>query len=114
MLSQAQGEVCALLPFIFFLFFLFFLVRAMGAGDVKLMAAVGCLAPSGVSSMGDALKQAVMIVLYSAMAGGILALGYTIIALIAHRTTRADRESAIRAASAATRRASSGDAGSNV
>ena len=70
------------------IFFLFFLVRAMGAGDVKLMAAVGCLAPSGVSSMGDALKQAVMIVLYSAMAGGILALGYTIFRRRVSRTFR--------------------------
>jgi len=41
----------------------------------------------------------------------VLALGHTIIALIAHRATRGEPHSAIRAASAATRRASSGDVG---
>ncbi len=50
-------------------FFLFFLVRAMGGGDVKLMAAVGCLA---------GVRHALPILLASAIAGGILAVGYMI------------------------------------
>ncbi len=50
-------------------FFLFFLVRAMGGGDVKLMAAVGCLA---------GVRNALSIMLASAIAGGILAVGYMI------------------------------------
>ncbi len=51
------------------LFFLFFLVRGMGAGDVKLMAAVGCLV---------GLQQTLVVMLASAIAGGVLALGYAI------------------------------------
>jgi prepilin peptidase CpaA len=46
-------------------FLAFFLVHAMGAGDVKLMAAVGCLVGS---------TPAVEIVLASAIAGGIFAI----------------------------------------
>ncbi len=47
------------------IFFFLYLLRTMGAGDVKLMAAVGAFAgPS----------KAVEIVLYSAIAGGVLAL----------------------------------------
>lgn len=48
-------------------FLLFFLVRGMGAGDVKLMTAVGCWA---------GLEQAFVIVLATAIAGGMLAVGY--------------------------------------
>lgn len=51
------------------IFFLFFLVRGMGAGDVKLMAAVGCW--TGV-------RQALVIMLASAIAGGVLAVGYMV------------------------------------
>jgi prepilin peptidase CpaA len=47
------------------LFLIFFLLHAMGAGDVKLITAVGCLAGS---------THALQIVLFSAMAGGVLAL----------------------------------------
>lgn len=46
-------------------FLVFFLLHAMGAGDVKLITAVGCFAGSG---------HALQIVLFSAMAGGVLAL----------------------------------------
>lgn len=48
-------------------FFVFFLVRGMGAGDVKLMAAVGVWA---------GLHHLPAVLLTSAIAGGILALGY--------------------------------------
>ena len=50
-------------------FFVFFLVRGMGAGDVKLMTAVGVW--SGLNHL-----AAVMIA--TALAGGILALGFVI------------------------------------
>lgn len=50
-------------------FLCFFLIHAMGAGDVKLIAAVGCLAGSG---------RAFEIVLASAIAGGIFAIGYAL------------------------------------
>jgi prepilin peptidase CpaA len=53
-------------------FLLFFLVKGMGGGDVKLMAAVGAWAGLG---------QAVDILIATALAGGILAIGY----MIAHR-----------------------------
>lgn len=46
-------------------FFLLYLVRAMGAGDVKLMAAVGCI--TGATSI-------VQIVIACALAGGVMAL----------------------------------------
>jgi len=46
-------------------FLAFFLLRGMGAGDVKLMTAVGCLV---------GLRQTLVITLASAIAGGVLAL----------------------------------------
>lgn len=49
------------------IFFLFFLVRGMGAGDVKLMAAV---------SAWVGIHQTVLVLVATALAGGILALGY--------------------------------------
>ena len=48
------------------IFFLFFLAGGMGAGDVKLMAAVGAF---------TGLRQVLIILLASAIAGGVLALG---------------------------------------
>ncbi len=51
------------------LFVVFFLLRTMGAGDVKLMAAVGCL-------VGPA--KSLQIVLAAAIAGGILALIFSV------------------------------------
>ncbi len=60
-------------------FFLIFLVRGMGAGDVKLMAAIGCFA---------GLRQAVLIMLASAIAGGILAVAYMIAYRRGFRTLR--------------------------
>ena len=48
-------------------FLLLFLVRGMGAGDVKLMTAIG---------MWAGLRHVVAIMLVTAIAGGILALGY--------------------------------------
>jgi len=51
------------------IFFLFYLVRGMGAGDVKLMAAVG--AWIGV-------RQAVVVMIATAVAGGILGVVYMV------------------------------------
>ena len=51
------------------IFFLFYLVRGMGAGDVKLMAAVG--AWTGV-------RQAVVVMIATAVAGGILGVVYMV------------------------------------
>jgi prepilin peptidase CpaA len=50
-------------------FLLFFLVKGLGAGDVKLMAAIG-------SWVGFA--QSVVVLIATAMAGGVLAVGYMI------------------------------------
>jgi prepilin peptidase CpaA len=50
-------------------FLLLFLVRGMGAGDVKLMAAIG---------MWAGLRHVVAIMLVTAIAGGILAVGYMV------------------------------------
>jgi prepilin peptidase CpaA len=50
-------------------FFLLFLVRGMGAGDVKLMTAIG---------MWAGLRHVVAIMLVTAIAGGVLALGYMV------------------------------------
>jgi len=50
-------------------FLLFYLIQAMGAGDVKLMTAVACLAGTG---------PAIEIVFASAIAGGIFALLYSL------------------------------------
>lgn len=60
-------------------FFLFFLVRGMGAGDVKLMAAVG---------VWSGLTHLAVVMLSSALAGGILALGYMILRRRGLRTLR--------------------------
>lgn len=51
-------------------FFLFYVVRAMGAGDVKLMTAIGCFAGP---------QKSLEILLATALAGGVLALGYAIV-----------------------------------
>ena len=50
-------------------FFLLFLVRGMGAGDVKLMAAVGAWA---------GLRQSVVLLIATALAGGVLAVFYMV------------------------------------
>ena len=50
-------------------FLVLYLIHAMGAGDVKLMTAVGCLAGAG---------SAIEIVLASAIAGGIFAVIYSL------------------------------------
>lgn len=50
-------------------FLFFFLIHAMGAGDVKLITAVGCLAGAG---------PAIEIVFASAIAGGIFAIIYSL------------------------------------
>lgn len=52
------------------IFFVFFLVRGMGAGDVKLMTAVG---------VWSGLGQLPAVMIATALAGGILALGFMII-----------------------------------
>lgn len=51
------------------IFLLFFLVRGMGAGDVKLMTAIG---------MWAGLRHLVGVMMVTAIAGGILALGYVV------------------------------------
>ena len=56
-------------------FLFFFILHAMGAGDLKLMAAVGCFAGS---------EHAVEIVLASAIAGGIFAIIHSLL----HRRLR--------------------------
>jgi len=61
------------------IFLIFFLVRGMGAGDVKLMTAVGCLA---------GVQQLLVIMLVSALAGGVLALGYMFFHRRGARTVR--------------------------
>jgi len=61
------------------LFFLLYLVRGMGAGDVKLMAAVGCL--TGVPAVFH-------IMLACALAGGIMALAVALYRSSAVRTLR--------------------------
>jgi len=52
------------------IFFLFFFVGGMGAGDVKLMAAVGGFAGG---------SHAVMVVFATAVAGGVLAIFYVVV-----------------------------------
>jgi prepilin peptidase CpaA len=49
--------------------FLFYAVRAMGAGDVKLMAAIGSLVGPG---------HAVVVLLATAICGGVLAIAYAL------------------------------------
>src|SRR5215471_5519689 len=61
------------------IFFLFYLVRAMGAGDVKLMAAVGCMTGP---------TRIVEIVTVCALAGGVLAIAVMIYKKRAGRTIR--------------------------
>ena len=61
------------------IFFLLYLVRGMGAGDVKLMTAVGCI--SGVPAVFH-------IMLACALAGGIIALGIMLYRSSATRTVR--------------------------
>lgn len=51
------------------IFLVFYLVRAMGAGDVKLIAAVGSIAGA---------RNSVEIVFACAIAGGIMAVGYAV------------------------------------
>ena len=51
------------------IFLLFYLVRAMGAGDVKLAAAIGSLLGPG---------DAVVMLLATALSGGVLAIVYTL------------------------------------
>ena len=51
------------------LFFLLFLVRGMGGGDVKLITAVGCWV---------GIRQLPAVLLTSALAGGVMAVGYMI------------------------------------
>jgi prepilin peptidase CpaA len=60
-------------------FFLFFLVRGMGAGDVKLMTAVG---------VWSGLRQLPAVLIATALAGGILALGYMVTRKQGFRTLR--------------------------
>ncbi len=50
-------------------FLVFYLLRTMGAGDVKLMTAIGCIVGP---------RKAIEIVLAAAIAGGMLAIGYAI------------------------------------
>jgi prepilin peptidase CpaA len=61
------------------IFLAFFLVRAMGAGDVKLMAAVGCF---------TGLRLGLVALLATALAGGVLALGYAVFRRRTMRTLR--------------------------
>ncbi len=61
------------------IFLVFFLVGGMGAGDVKLMAAIGCLA---------GLRQTVVILLATALAGGLLAVAYMLLRRRGTRTLR--------------------------
>lgn len=61
------------------IFFLLYLVRGMGAGDVKLMTAVGCIA--GVPDI-------FQIMLACALAGGIIAVGIMLYRSSATRTLR--------------------------
>ena len=61
------------------MFFMFFLARGMGAGDVKLMAAVGCLAGE---------KQTATVIIATAIAGGLMAIGYMVFYKRVGRTLR--------------------------
>jgi len=57
-------------------FLLFFMLGGMGAGDVKLMAAIGCWA---------GIRQGLITMLATAIAGGLLAVGYMV---FYHRASR--------------------------
>jgi prepilin peptidase CpaA len=61
------------------IFLLLFLVRGMGAGDVKLMTAVG---------VWSGLRHLLMIMIVTAIAGGVLALGYMVARKRGLRTLR--------------------------
>lgn len=61
------------------IFFLLYLVRGMGAGDVKLMTAVGCF---------TGFPGVVQIMVACALAGGIMALGVALYRSSALRTLR--------------------------
>ena len=58
--AALAGLICGVV------FLLFYLAGGMGAGDVKLIAAVGCIA--GLSNIGYVL-------LFTALAGGVMAIG---------------------------------------
>lgn len=60
-------------------FLIFFLVRGMGAGDVKLMTAVG---------VWSGMRQLPAVMIATALAGGILALGFMVIHKQAAATLR--------------------------
>jgi prepilin peptidase CpaA len=60
LLSVAAGTICGLI------FLVFYLAGGMGAGDVKLIMAVGCIA---------GLSHIVYILSLTAIAGGVMALG---------------------------------------
>jgi prepilin peptidase CpaA len=60
-------------------FLLFFVVGGMGAGDVKLMAAIGCWA---------GVREGLITLLATAIAGGLLAVGYMVFYRRASRTVR--------------------------
>jgi len=60
-------------------FFVFFLVRGMGAGDLKLMTAVG---------VWSGLHQLPAVLIVTALAGGVLAIGYMFARKQARRTLR--------------------------
>jgi prepilin peptidase CpaA len=64
LLGLAAGTICGLV------FFLFYLAGGMGAGDVKLIMAVGCIA---------GLSHIVYILTLTAIAGGVMALGLALI-----------------------------------
>ena len=61
--SLAAGLIC------FAAFFLFHLAGGMGAGDVKLMAAVGCLA---------GLPHVAFLLVFTALAGGVMGVGLAV------------------------------------
>jgi len=58
--SALAGLICGVV------FLLFYLAGGMGAGDVKLIAAVGCIA--GLSNIG-------YVMVFTALAGGVMAIG---------------------------------------
>lgn len=63
LLSGAAGLICGLV------FLVFFLAGGMGAGDVKLITAVGCIA---------GLSNAAYVLVLTALAGGLMAVGLAI------------------------------------
>jgi len=62
--SLAAGAIC------FTVFLIFHLAGGMGAGDVKLMAAVGCLA---------GLPHVMFLLVFTAIAGGVMGVGLAIL-----------------------------------